>query len=110
VATPNSPFQRRYPPELRERAVRMVHETIAASGERIGAVTELPASSGLGLNPCAIGSHRPTSTMASAPVSRPNNSGGSRPRRRMPSGWRTIPQQPDRVLAVVTRGGTELVE
>jgi transposase len=70
VATPNSPFQRRYPPELRERAVRMVHETIAASGERIGAVTELPASSGLGLNPCAIGSHRPTLTMASAPVSR----------------------------------------
>jgi transposase-like protein len=30
----NSPsaFQRRYPPELRERAVRLVHETIAESG------------------------------------------------------------------------------
>jgi hypothetical protein len=34
MATSNSPFQRRYPPELRERAVRMVREAIAESGER----------------------------------------------------------------------------
>ena len=33
----SGPFQRRYPPELRERAVRLVHEAIAESGERVGA-------------------------------------------------------------------------
>ena len=37
MSNANSPFQRRYPPELREQAVRMVHETIAESGERVGA-------------------------------------------------------------------------
>ena len=30
----SSPFQRRYPPELRERAVRMVLETSSERGER----------------------------------------------------------------------------
>src|SRR3982750_1785948 len=39
MATTNSPFQRRYPPEMRERAVRMVRDAIAESGERVGAVT-----------------------------------------------------------------------
>ena len=48
VATPNSPFQRRYPPELRERAVRMVHEAIAESGERVGAVTRVARQLGIG--------------------------------------------------------------
>ncbi len=38
TATKN-PFQRRYAPEMRERAVRMVREAIAESGERLGAVT-----------------------------------------------------------------------
>ena len=32
------PSQRRYPPELRERATRMVFETIAESGERHGVI------------------------------------------------------------------------
>ena len=32
MAASNSPFQRRYPPEMRERAVRMVHEAITESG------------------------------------------------------------------------------
>ena len=32
MAAPNSPFQRRYPPEMRERAVRMVR----AAGEALG--------------------------------------------------------------------------
>ena len=34
----SSPFQRRYSPEMRERAIRMVAETIAEQGERHGAV------------------------------------------------------------------------
>lgn len=42
MATSNSPFQRRYPPEMRERAVRMVREAIAESGEHVGA-TALPS-------------------------------------------------------------------
>ena len=36
-----SPFQRRHPPEMRERAVRMVQEAIAESRERVGAVTRV---------------------------------------------------------------------
>ncbi len=34
MAASNSRFDRRYPPEMRERAVRMVREAIAESGER----------------------------------------------------------------------------
>jgi hypothetical protein len=37
MSTTNSRFQRRYPAEMRERAIRMVHEAIAESGERQGA-------------------------------------------------------------------------
>src|SRR5438067_9428039 len=48
MANSNSPFQRRYPPELRERAVRMVHEAIAESGERVGAVTRVARQLGIG--------------------------------------------------------------
>jgi transposase-like protein len=40
MAAAKSAFQRRYTPEMRERAVRMVREAIAESGERVGAVTE----------------------------------------------------------------------
>jgi transposase len=38
----------RYPPELRERAVRMVFETIEQSGERTGAVTRIARQLGIG--------------------------------------------------------------
>src|SRR5205085_7000650 len=48
MAAPKSPFQRRYPPEMRERAVRMVRETIAESGERVGAVTRVARQLGIG--------------------------------------------------------------
>src|ERR687886_277890 len=48
MAASNSPFQRRYPPEMRERAVRMVHEAIAESGERQGAVTRVARQLGIG--------------------------------------------------------------
>ena len=48
MAATNSPFQRRYPPEMRERAVRMVREVIAESGERMGAVTRVARQLGVG--------------------------------------------------------------
>lgn len=40
--------QRRYPPELRERAVRMVRERIVENGERFGAVTAVARQLGIG--------------------------------------------------------------
>ena len=43
-----SPFQRRYPPEMRERAVRLVAETIAEQGERHGAMTRVARELGIG--------------------------------------------------------------
>src|SRR5438309_9129348 len=48
MAASNSAFQRRYPPEMRERAVRMVREAIAESGERVGAVTRVARQLGIG--------------------------------------------------------------
>ena len=36
MSSSKHPSQHRYPPELRERAVRMVREAIAESGERFG--------------------------------------------------------------------------
>ena len=42
MSKPNVQTQRRYPPELRERAVRMVKEAIAqAGGQRHGVVTRV---------------------------------------------------------------------
>jgi transposase len=40
---------KRYPPELRERAVRMVFETIERAGERQGAVARVAHSLGVGV-------------------------------------------------------------
>jgi transposase len=40
--------QKRYPPELRERAVRMVLETIQQSGERHGVITRVADQLGIG--------------------------------------------------------------
>ena len=48
MAASKSAFQRRYPAEMRERAVRMVRETIAESGERVGAVTRVARQLGIG--------------------------------------------------------------
>ncbi len=43
------PSQRRYPPELRERAVRMVHEQVAEQGgERFGVITGVARQLGIG--------------------------------------------------------------
>jgi transposase len=38
----------RYPPEMRERAVRMVEETIAESGERWGVISRVARQLGIG--------------------------------------------------------------
>ncbi len=49
MSKPSVPTQRRYPPELRERAVRMVKEAIAESGgERHGVVTRIAIQLGIG--------------------------------------------------------------
>ena len=64
MATTNSRFQRRYPAEMRERAVRMVREAIAESGERVGAVTRV-AGSALDPSHYGIGSSKLRSTAAS---------------------------------------------
>jgi len=46
---PNHPAQKRYPPELRERAVRMVAEAIEAQGgERFGVITRVARQLGIG--------------------------------------------------------------
>ena len=42
------PSQRRYPPELRERAVRMVQQAIQESGERFGVITRVARQLGIG--------------------------------------------------------------
>jgi transposase len=42
------PAQRRYPPELRERAVRMVLETMEQTGERVGVITRVARQLGIG--------------------------------------------------------------
>ena len=42
------PSQRRYPPELRERAVRMVVETIEQTGTRTGVITRIARQLGIG--------------------------------------------------------------
>jgi transposase len=42
------PSQRRYPAELRERAVRMVREAIAEGGESFGVVTRVARQLGIG--------------------------------------------------------------
>lgn len=40
--------QKRYPPELRERAVRMVLETIEQTGQRLGVITRVARQLGIG--------------------------------------------------------------
>jgi len=46
--TPKHGSGHRHPPELRERAVRMVEETIKQTGERHGVVTRVAVQLGLG--------------------------------------------------------------
>ncbi len=46
--TDKHPSQRRYPPELRERAVRMVRETIEETGEAHGVIPRIARQLGVG--------------------------------------------------------------
>ena len=48
MAQERSSRQRRYPPELRERAVRLVAETAAERGDGHGAVTHVARQLGIG--------------------------------------------------------------
>lgn len=48
MAETKHPAQRRYPPELRERAVRMVLEAAEHDGERHGVVTRVARQLGIG--------------------------------------------------------------
>jgi transposase-like protein len=45
---PSRPVPRRYPPELKERAVRLVAGTAAERGDRHGAVTQVARQLGIG--------------------------------------------------------------
>ena len=47
-ASSHSNHPNHYPPELKERAVRMVFETIEQTGERLGAVTRVARQLGIG--------------------------------------------------------------
>jgi transposase len=42
------PSQKPYPPELRERAVRMVLETMEQTGQRVGVITRIARQLGIG--------------------------------------------------------------
>jgi hypothetical protein len=50
--TNKHPSRRRYPPELRERAVRMVREAIAEGGESFGVVTRVARQLGVEVPRC----------------------------------------------------------
>ncbi len=72
----SSPFQRRYPPELRERAVRMVLETASEQGDRFGVVTRVAHQLGIGPESLRKRATRPRSTAASGQGSRPRSASG----------------------------------
>ena len=48
--------QKRYPPELKERAVRMVQETIALEGRSLGVITRVARQLGIGSESLPSGS------------------------------------------------------
>ncbi len=48
MSKPSVQAQRRYPPELKERAVRMVQEAIKEDGRRHGVVTRISVQLGIG--------------------------------------------------------------
>ena len=52
---PSHPSQRRYPRELKERAVCLVRERVAETGERHGSVLRIAGQLGIGSSPSAAG-------------------------------------------------------
>ena len=73
-STEQSSSQRRYPPELKERAVRMVFEIRAETGQKGGAVQRVAGQLGIGVESLRLwvnqaevdGGHRPGTTTADA--------------------------------------------
>ncbi len=73
-STEQSPSQRRYPPELKERAVRMVFEIREQTGQRGGALQRVASQLGMGVESLRLwvnqaevdGGHRPGTTTADA--------------------------------------------
>jgi transposase len=49
MTTPPDPRQRRYPPELKQRAVLMVFEVMQASGDRNGSIRRVAHELGIGI-------------------------------------------------------------
>ena len=64
-------FQRRYPPEIKERAVRLVFETAAEQGEWHGAVGKVSKQLGIGPESLRHWVHQEGSSAAPGPASRP---------------------------------------
>ena len=69
--------QKRYRPELRERALRIVLETMDQTGERVGVITRIARQRVSVPSRCAAGSARPRSTAAAAEACRPPNGNAS---------------------------------
>lgn len=70
----NQGSQKRYPSELKERAVRMVFETIAETGERHGVIGRVARQLGIGdLNRFGPGWPKPRSKAASERASAPRS-------------------------------------
>ena len=70
--------QRKYPDELRERAVKMVFEIRERDGKGHGELARVGRQPGVHPEACGPGSSRRKLTAASGPVSRPGISSGSR--------------------------------
>ncbi len=58
MAEKKNPSSKRYPPEMRERAVRMVQQSIEESGERWGVVSRVARQLGIGEQTLRIGVER----------------------------------------------------
>ena len=59
---------RKYPDELRERAIRLVFEVYEDEGSHRGAVARIGTQLGINTRCCASGSARPRSTRGCGPV------------------------------------------
>ena len=73
----NHDNRHRYPPELRERAVRMVFETIEQTGERNGAVTRVARNLGIGVESLRQWVRQAEIDKGSEPASRPKSAAAS---------------------------------
>src|SRR4249919_3682708 len=89
--TPGKPTTRRYSPEEKAAAVRMVRTLRAELGTEQGTVQRVAEQLGTAPSRCGCGCARPTSTRETRQVSRPRSRRGSRrsSRRSVSCGGRT---------------------